>query len=111
MGGVGIWRGSPKLSPLDSVALRLSVGMVGAVGEAYLTAAKVAGAREKRKPICTVALLSVLACRVLPMAKNGFGLSIDAYSWLTSVTELRRLKRRIASFDILESPLLPLDGL
>jgi hypothetical protein len=85
--------------------------MFGAVGEVYLAAESIAGPREKRRPICTVALLAVLACRVLSIAKKGFGLSIDSNSRLTSVTELRRLKRRIASFDILDSPLAALDGL
>lgn len=110
-GGEGACSGSCRLSLLDSVSLRSSLGMLGAVGAVYLTAASVAGAREKRRPIWTVALLSVLACRLLPMAKKGFGLSIESNSRLTSVTELRRLKRRIASFDILESPLLAFDGL
>lgn len=109
--GEGAWRGSLRLSLLFSVSLRLSLGMSGAVGDAYLTAGRVAGAREKRRPICTVALLSVLTCRLLPMAKNGLGLSMDSNSRLTSVTELRRLKRRIASFDILDSPLAALAGL
>ena len=109
--GEGNWRGRTKLSLLVSVSLRLRIGMSGAVGEVYLTAASVAGAKEKRSPICTVALLSVLTCRLLPMAKIGFGLSIESNSWLTSVTELRRLKRRIASFDILDSPLLAFNGL
>lgn len=89
--GEGACRGRSKLSPLVSVSLRLSLGIFGAVGEVYLAAASVAGAREKRRPICTVALLSVLACRLFPMAKNGFGFSIDSNSWLTSVTELRRM--------------------
>lgn len=109
--GEGAWSGRPRLSPLVSVSLRFMLGIDGAVGEAYLTAASVAGAREKRSPICTVALLSVLVCRGLPMAKDGFGLSIESNSWLTSVTELRRLNRRIASFDMRDSPLLALDGL
>jgi hypothetical protein len=85
--------------------------MFGAVGEVYLAAESIAGPREKRRPIWTVALLAVLACRFLSIAKKGFGLSIDSNSRLTSVTELRRLKRRIASLDILDSPLAALDGL
>jgi energy-converting hydrogenase Eha subunit C len=68
------------LSLLLSDSVRLNLGMFVVVGEVYLAVARVAGAREKRRPICTVALLSVLACRLLLMAKNGFGLSIESNS-------------------------------
>jgi hypothetical protein len=101
--GEGTWTGSARLSPLESEALRWSNGTPGAVGEIARDVRSAAGAREKRRPIWTVALLSVLACRLLPMLKKGFGLSNASNSRLTSVTELLRLKRRMASLEILDS--------
>jgi hypothetical protein len=62
----GAWIGSARDSPLDSVTLRCSVGMLVSEdsmlrsARVHLAAASVAGATEKRSPICTVALLSVL---------------------------------------------------
>lgn len=78
----------------------------------HLAAARVAGATENRRPICTVALLSVLSSRRWRPAKSGGGLvkKLKLNASLTSVTdlasprELRRVWRRTASLENLLSP-------
>jgi hypothetical protein len=65
----GSWIGRPRESPLDSVSPRIRGGtgtLVDALSRSarvHLAAASVAGATEKRRPIWTVALLSVLRLR------------------------------------------------
>lgn len=74
-----------------------------------MAAASVAGATEKRRPICTVALLSVLSSRRWRPAKSGGGLTKKLKASLTSVTdlaspsELRRVWRLTASLENLLS--------
>lgn len=65
----------------------------------HLAAASVAGATENRRPICTVALLSVLRSRRWRSANNGLGLVRKSNASLTFVIELLLVKRRMASFD------------
>lgn len=58
----------------------------------------IAGARENRRPISTVRLLSVLWERECRFANSGWGLVRISNAELTSVTELCR-KRRTARSD------------
>lgn len=84
--GVGIWIGSPKLTPLSSEPSLLRIGVaaptvrppfglnIALFAAVHLAAARVAGATLKRSPICTVALLSELLLRPWRLANKGAGL-------------------------------------
>lgn len=108
----GCWIGRASDSPLDSVdasvdavSPRLSGGALESEfpmarsALVHLAAASVAGATENRRPIWTVALLSVLLSRRCRSAKGAFGIVKKSNASLTFVMELLRVKRRIASLD------------
>jgi hypothetical protein len=94
----GFWIGRPNESSLESVAPRLNGG-VSRSARVHLAAASVAGATEKRRPIWTVALLSVLCMRWCRSVNGSLGLLRKSQASLTFVTEPRRVKRRRASLE------------
>lgn len=102
--------GSPSDSPLDSVSPRFKGGTLRSAASrlrsalVHLAAASVAGATEKRRPICTVALLSVLRSRRCFSEKSGLGFVKKSKASLTFVMEPLRVRRRSASFETLDSP-------
>lgn len=104
------WMGRVSDSPLDSVMLRFRGGTLNSLvsllrsTRVHFAAARVAGATEKRRPICTVALLSVLSPRRCFSPNMGRGFMRKSNASVTLVMELRRVKRRRASLETLESP-------
>ena len=93
--------GTPSDVPLVAVPARMRAGGFSST-RVYFAAARVAGATEKRRPIWTVALLSVLALRWWRSPKGSLGRVRKSKASLTLVMELRRVKRRRASLDTLE---------
>lgn len=103
----GAWMGRPRLTPLESLLSRRRNGTDGVLSRlaaVHVAAARVAGATEKRRPICTVALLSVLSSRRCRLEKSGAGFERKLKHSVTSVTdlpprELRLVCRRSANFE------------
>jgi hypothetical protein len=106
---MGTWIGRPSDSPLDSVAPRFRGGTLGCSSwisrstRVHLAAASVAGATEKRRPIWTVALLSVLRSRRCFSENKGRGFVKKSKASLTFVMEPLRVRRRKASLETLDS--------
>jgi hypothetical protein len=92
----GDWMGRTRLSPLESDASRcrpdgLEVEFSSSSCRSirlHLAAARVAGATENRRPICTVALLLTLELRLCFLPKRGAGLDRKLKASLTSVMDL-----------------------
>lgn len=92
----GDWMGRSRLSSLELVSSRRSADGLWTVFSrstcrsirVHLAAARVAGATEKRRPICTVALLPALELRLCFLPKRGAGLDRKLKASPTSVMDL-----------------------